>query len=60
MLLILRTVDSGRDVIVTDSAAGAAGNLRLTGDASYTLATTANGILLEQTALNVWTERGRW
>jgi hypothetical protein len=59
-LLILRTLDSGRDAIVTDAGAGAVGALRLTGDANYTLATTANGILLEQTAPDVWTERGRW
>jgi hypothetical protein len=59
-LLILRTVASARDVIVTDSGAGAAGNLRLAGDVNATLAATTNGILLERTGANVWTERGRW
>ena len=41
-------------------SAGATGNLRLTADASHTLSATSNGILLEYTATNVWTERGRW
>jgi hypothetical protein len=59
-LLILRTVASARDVTVTDSGAGAVGNLRLTGEVNYALGTTTNGILLELTALNVWTERARW
>ena len=59
-LLILHSVSSARDPRIVDSGAGSAGNLRLAGDVNYTLAATTNGILLEQTALNVWTERARW
>ena len=59
-LLILRSTNSARDPRIVDSGAGASGNLRLVGDVSYTLAAITNGILLEYTTTNVWTEKARW